>query len=514
MKRSKEPSKILTHEKWIAFSAIEQQQDNLNILGEDIWRAHDRSGHEKNSHDILVAFLKKRDFKVKPHYKGFPHAFRASFGETASGGAEHPNVGFLCQYDIDPERGHCHGHNLATAVAVTAALGLQPVIKFAQEPIGMVTIIGCQGNATGTGKIEMMEAGCFKGIDFLLTAYPAHFTNIKPRFIGCRTHKITFRGRTRKEGDRPWEVANPVNATVLAYQNIAAIRQQFNCEWVAKGVILNGGTRADVMPETASMEYLLKAPKPLEMKVLGDMVHQCFNGAATATGCRFDVESTGHEFLCNMVPEALVDLYNKNASLMGFTFHNRQEDLQSHDDIANVSTSVPTLKVFYYAGTGSKLGTDEFSRYAGSKESQFMTILQGKALAMMAVDLITSEERMRDVFEQHQEELSKYYGPLSQTPQTTHHAQEEKQEKDETRREPRGSVAAGVDQDAGQVATAEEPTSDKQAKRDSQGTARESNPLNAPKEGEKEAASANGGANGSGGIEENQTGSDKSGQNN
>ncbi|GFR74022.1 peptidase M20 domain-containing protein 2-like [Elysia marginata] len=418
MKKSKEPSKILTHEKWIAFSAIEQQQDHINLLGEDIWRAHDASGEEKSSHDILVNFLKKRDFKVQTHYMGFPHAFRASYGENASGGAEHPNVGFLCQYDAADERGHCQGHNLVAAVAVTAALGLQPVIKFSQEPIGMVTIIGCQSNTKGTGKIDMLEAGCFKGIDFLLTAYPSNFTNIKPRFTGCRTHKITFRGRTRKDGERAWEIANPVNATVLAYQNIAAIRQQFNCEWVARGVILNGGRRADMIPDDSAMEYLLKAPKPLELKVLGDLLYQCFQGAATATGCKFEVESTGKEFLCNVVPETLVQLYQKNAALMGFTFHNRQEGLQNHDDLANVSTSVPTLKVYYYAGTSARLGTDEFSRYTGSKDSQFMTIVQGKALAMMAIDLITSEERMRDVFEQHQEELHKFYGPVDQIPES------------------------------------------------------------------------------------------------
>ncbi|KAK3756981.1 hypothetical protein RRG08_063174 [Elysia crispata] len=426
MRNGKEPSKILTHEKWIAFSAIEQQQEKIHLLGEDIWKAHDVSGQEKTSHDIIVAFLKKRDFKVQTHYMGFPHAFRASYGENVSGGAEHPNIGFLCQYDTADERGHCHGHNLVSAVAVTAALGLQPVIKFSQEPIGMVTIIGCQGNPKGTGKIEMLEAGCFKGIDFLLTAYPSNFTNVKPRFIGCRTHKITFRGRTRKAYERPWEIANPVNATVLAYQNIAAIRQQFNCEWIARGVILNGGRRADMIPEESSMEYLLKAPRPLELKVLGDLLYQCFSGAATAAGCKFEVESTDKEFLCNVVPEALVELYSKNAALMGFTFHNRQESLQNHDDIANVSTSVPTLKLFYYAGTAAKLGTDEFSRYVGSKDSQFMTIVQGKALAMMAIDLITSEERMRDVFEQHQDELNKYYGPIDQIPTTTHSQSQQK----------------------------------------------------------------------------------------
>lgn len=52
------------------------------------------------------------------------------------------------------------------------------------------------------------------------------------------------------------------------------------------GVISEGGRQPDVMPERACMEFLLKVPKPVEMKILGELLHRCFEGAATASGCK------------------------------------------------------------------------------------------------------------------------------------------------------------------------------------------------------------------------------------
>ncbi|KAK0069145.1 peptidase M20 domain-containing protein 2, partial [Biomphalaria pfeifferi] len=57
-----------------------------------------------------------------------------------------------------------------------------------------------------------------------------------------------------------------------------------------------------------------------------------------------------------------------------------------------------------------------------SKECEFMSIVQIKALAMMAIDLMVSEENMKEVFEEHQSELVRLYesvwiAPTEVTPQ-------------------------------------------------------------------------------------------------
>lgn len=41
-----------------------------------------------------------------------------------------------------------------------------------------------------------------------------------------------------------------------------------------------------------------------------------------------------------------------------------------------------------------------------------MSILQGKALAMVGIDLMTSEENMKEIFEEHQADFVKKYEGL------------------------------------------------------------------------------------------------------
>jgi len=399
----------------------------LQNVGETIWRLKEEPGNEKKSMEFVCAFLKKKGFKVQESYMGFTGAFRAEYGEGEQGGAKNPNICFLCQYDATPSRtndtdgcrkstqkstemSHSMGHNLVTVNALTAALGLQCVIKFATEPMGKVTVIGCASNKEGTGKVAMMDQSCFKGVDFILTAYPSHYTNVSPIFTGSKTYSVQYKGKPDSAKSHPWEITNPVNAVIMAYQNVSAARGKFLPDWKATSVITSAGESADRIPRQACMEWLVQAPKPEEMKQLDTKLQQCLQAAATASGCDVEVSPTKPELLCNVSCHRLSDLYIANGKLNGFTFHNFKDDVEGPDDIANVSTTIPVLKVIYYSGDSARPGTDDFTRYVGSKECQFMSVVQGKTLAMVAVDLMTSENDMKIVFEQHQTDLVNLYG--------------------------------------------------------------------------------------------------------
>lgn len=52
------------------------------------------------------------------------------------------------------------------------------------------------------------------------------------------------------------------------------------------GVIPKAGTDPCVLPETTTAEYQIKAPTERGLHVLSEKLHHCFEGAATATGCR------------------------------------------------------------------------------------------------------------------------------------------------------------------------------------------------------------------------------------
>ena len=51
------------------------------------------------------------------------------------------------------------------------------------------------------------------------------------------------------------------------------------------GIITHGGDKVNVIPEKASLEYLLRAPNVKELDALKSKVVACANAAATSTGC-------------------------------------------------------------------------------------------------------------------------------------------------------------------------------------------------------------------------------------
>ncbi len=52
------------------------------------------------------------------------------------------------------------------------------------------------------------------------------------------------------------------------------------------GVFTNGGAKPNIIPEEAALQYYVRAPKMVELKVLKEKIISCFEGAAKATGCQ------------------------------------------------------------------------------------------------------------------------------------------------------------------------------------------------------------------------------------
>ncbi len=48
----------------------------------------------------------------------------------------------------------------------------------------------------------------------------------------------------------------------------------------------DGGTQANIVPDSAALEYQIRAPTKKELEVLKGKVIACFEGAAQTTGCK------------------------------------------------------------------------------------------------------------------------------------------------------------------------------------------------------------------------------------
>src|SRR5690606_972275 len=132
--------------------------------------------------------LEAAGFNVETSVAGLPTAI---MGEAGSGG---PVIAFLGEYDalpglsqkagvITPEpepgttSGHGCGHNLLGGAALLAALAVKDWLASTGKP-GRVRYYGCPAEEGGAGKVFMVRAGAFDGVDTAITWHPASTTRV------------------------------------------------------------------------------------------------------------------------------------------------------------------------------------------------------------------------------------------------------------------------------------------------------------------------------------------------
>jgi amidohydrolase len=162
-----------------------------------------------------------------------------------------------------------------------------------------VRLLGTPAEESGGGKVKLIEAGAYKGVDACLMVHPVPMIPGKPDlhcmatvqeggFLANDKVKVTFTGKPAHAAAAPWEGINALDAVVSAYVNISMLRQQILPSQKVHGVIVNGGDRPNVIPMTATVDYYIRSPTIKTLKPLTEKVIKCFEAAATATGCKVD----------------------------------------------------------------------------------------------------------------------------------------------------------------------------------------------------------------------------------
>lgn len=318
-------------------------------------------------------------------------------------GSGHPNVCIPCEYDALPEIGHACGHNLIAESSVAAAIGVKAFLQ-SQEPgfQGTLTVIGTPAEEGGGGKIILLERDGFKGVDIALMLHPGPYAVVMPTLISFCGFKVTFKGKAAHAAAFPWGGVNALDAAVLAYNNVSVLRQQMKPSWRVHGIITNGGTKPNIIPEEAEMWFRVRAITSEEVHVLKKQVIDCFEGAAKATGCSFtvrDIELLYEDLRSN---EVLAGIYCKQLETLGIKDTPKYYDVMASSDMGNLSYSVPTIHPGYSIGSGKEFNHNpEFTSVSNTASAHSETLLLSKAIAMTSIEVILrGEEAMAGIREE------------------------------------------------------------------------------------------------------------------
>src|SRR5262249_44058353 len=148
-------------------------RDELIGLSHSIHAHPELNFEERHACSVLSDALEGWGFSVERGVGGVETAFRA----TAQSG-QGPTIAFLAEYDALPDVGHGCGHTLIAISNVGAGLGAAAALH---GLAGRIQVIGTPAEEGGGGKIRLLEAGVFEGVDVALTSHPNSHLTIIPR---------------------------------------------------------------------------------------------------------------------------------------------------------------------------------------------------------------------------------------------------------------------------------------------------------------------------------------------
>ncbi|XP_033739666.1 peptidase M20 domain-containing protein 2-like isoform X2 [Pecten maximus] len=382
--------------KKVACEAIDRVASELNNISQELWKNPEMNFKEHHAHTILTDFLENQGLHVERKYK-LDTAFRATFGDDSAG----PHVAVLCEYDALPEIGHACGHNLIAELGVAAGVGIKAAMETSGQPIGKITVMGTPDEENEGGKLILLQKEAFEKIDVAMMSHPRPSDSLLPGTLALDWVTVTYKGKASHAAGFPWEGINALDAAVTCYQTVSCMRQQMKPTWRVHGIITKGGVRPNIIPEEASLEYYIRAPNRAELNVLREKIIACFESAATATGCKIEYDFSEMPYLNVISNKALASSFETNAKELGLDFTKHGTPTENaplgSTDMGNVSYVVPSIHPFFYIGTDEVNHTRGFTGATGAAAAQPYTILQGKAMAMTAIDVFTNKDLLQRI---------------------------------------------------------------------------------------------------------------------
>ncbi|HEX2118013.1 MAG TPA: M20 family metallopeptidase [Acidimicrobiales bacterium] len=323
---------------------------------------------------------------------GLDTAFESRYGSGPG-----PNVAVICEYDALPGIGHGCGHNIIAAAGLGAALAASSLVD---EAGGRLVVLGTPAEEGGGGKVLMGDRGAFEGVDAALMVHPAGADLTEPDVIAIATWRAEYFGRGAHAAAAPHHGRNALDAMVLGYNAVAALRQHIGPSDRLHGVFHKAGEKPNIVPDHTVAEWYVRSATLDTLQPLKDRVRACLEGGAAAAGCRVEITPTCPEYSDLRTNPALVDMYRANSATLGrrVADPSAANRVVASTDMANVSHLVPSIHpMIAVAPPDVPLHSAEFAEWAGSEAGDHAVLDGAKAMAMTVLDLWLSPAAVEEV---------------------------------------------------------------------------------------------------------------------
>ena len=366
--------------------------DDLKALSEFIYNNPELGYEEYKSSKAHVDLLKKYGFDVTAGYMDMPTAFLGSYSSAKEG----PTVAFLSEYDALPGIGHGCGHNLLGATNTGAAIVLKHLID---EIGGTVRIYGTPAEETSGAKVVMADKGAFDDVDFAISSHPSTVYYKSGTSLVLEAIQFSFHGKTAHAAAEPEKGVNALDAVIMTFNAINALREHILPTARIHGIISNGGLAANIVPDYAEAQFYVRATTTTYHDELREKVINCAKGAALQTGTRLEVSNYEAKYLNLVTNEALSAVFSENLRMQGVENPDRVRESFGSLDMGNVSHVCPAINPYVGMGGDEDVAshTTAFRDMTLTEEAYKNMVIAINATVKTAMDVFQNEELLQKI---------------------------------------------------------------------------------------------------------------------
>lgn len=416
---------------------VDELAPRYGEISRQIWENPELGFQEVKSAALLREELRRAGFRIQDEVAGLQTAFIAEWGEGKPVIAvlgEYDALPSLSQEDV-PERkprvpgapGHGCGHNLFGAGSALGVVAARDEMQ-RRGLRGTLRYYGTPAEEGGGGKIYMIRAGAFRDVDAVLVWHPSSENRADDNSwlanIGAR---IRYTGRASHAAASPEDGRSALDAVEIMAHAVNLLREHVPQETRMHYVVTQGGTAANVVPETAEVSIIVRHPNLSTLEGIWERVLNCAQAGALATGTQMEVEVTSG--YANVVPNTplsgILDRALHQAGGVHYTEEERQfarklvaradlsgtaelgseatilpprkELLPASTDVGDVSWHVPTGQ--FFAATfppGVSFHTWQSTACAGTTLGRKGMVVAAKTIALAAVELFAQPAVVQD----------------------------------------------------------------------------------------------------------------------
>jgi len=363
-------------------AAVAAAAEEILTLSHAVHRDPEPAFEEHHAAALVADAVARHGYAVERPAGSLETAVRGRL--TGGRGPDGPRIAVLAEYDALPGLGHGCGHNTMAASGVGAAIALAAVRDLWA---GEVVFLGTPAEERGSGKQILIDDGLFAGVDAALQYHPCDRDHVEIAPLASEDVEIVFHGLAAHAASDPWAGRNALDAMVLLFSSVGLWRQQLPPHARVHGIIREGGTAANIIPERTSAWFMIRSADRDHYETMRDRFRAMCEAAATATGTTVDVAFSGRADTMRNDP-LLADLWRANAAAFGIEDEGLDPSSGS-TDMANVSWICPTIHPeLSIAPAGTPGHSIAFRDAAASPKADRTTLLAATLVAQTAFDLL------------------------------------------------------------------------------------------------------------------------------